>query len=141
MRRRKLLVLAGLVAVIALVLWFLPSRVSKQNYKWLQSGMSAEEVEAIMGSPSATGREVNKWVRGFDNDEDSWDSEHGEFVSGGSVGWKEFKHTTESEHKVWLGSGGGLHVTFFNGCLVSKEWVPRTTWQMRLRRQWRRWFP
>jgi hypothetical protein len=55
MRRWKLLVtLAGLAAIVAagvVVLWPRPSRVTRENFGRLKSGMTRAEVEAILGPP------------------------------------------------------------------------------------------
>jgi hypothetical protein len=62
MRRRKLLgtLVLGLVALVAVVVWPRPDRITRENFERIKNGMSRVEVEAILGPPEdySTGPEL-----------------------------------------------------------------------------------
>jgi hypothetical protein len=122
MRRRKLLVvLAGLAAVVAV--WPLPQpgRLTDENCKRLRQGMYQSEVEAIFGARGTTGP-VPSWSR----------LPLGTY----SARWEE----SELEFDIYFDSNGRLLRTA-GLVFVEPPDDPLEATLWRAKRQWHRWFP
>jgi hypothetical protein len=131
-RRRKLLLAALAVALVltcfaAFVLW--PwSRLTREKFDRIKQGMTAAEVEAILGPPT------DDWSKPGRPPADELDAEAAveqDFVRG---------FAPQTFHR-WSGRSGILTVGFLHGKAVQKYWWPRATLFQRFQRQWRRWFP
>jgi hypothetical protein len=127
-RRKPLVVLAGLAAVVAVgvvVFWPRPDRITQENYDRICENMRRAEVYAILGPPGdyTTRPQALSWPSGSDGLTDRWWGDKYAiglvFDQNGRVRVK--CHTT---HTVLR-----LDETFFENL----------AW--RAKRQWRRWFP
>ncbi len=132
MRKRKLLLgaVVALVGAVAFALCAWPYRIARGNYDRIKQGMSAAEVEAILGpAPPVDFQDDGLSV-------DDFDAEAAQ--SFGQIpdlaGQSLHAHT-------WPGRAGYLMIVFDHGHVVYKEWAPRATLLQRLQSQWRRWFP
>lgn len=140
MRRRRLLqvVAAGLLVLVgaaAFALWPRPSRVTRENFSRISTGMTLPEIEAILGGPPGDYRTVPTTApRG-------WHGREGIHVSG--------EFCIAVTH-VWHGDSGEIEVDFDPSgkvCTASFETRIRDDrgplgWLLwRAERLWRRWFP
>jgi hypothetical protein len=141
MRKRKLrwvvgLALAVLIAAGTFTLWPKPDEVPWENYKRIEIGMSRTEVEAILGPPSLAGVDANSWLKAGRHDPDAWD--HRNLVMSPPYGWHDGE---KREHRLWLQRSGILAVSFADGGVAVKVWLPRVSWPEYAHRKVRRLLP
>jgi hypothetical protein len=136
MRRRTLLVaLSGLTVVVAagaVVLWPRPSsRITKENFDRIQTGMSREEVVAILGPPG--------------------DYTTGPFQTDHGVVFNYYELPSRADILSWADDGAYVDVVFDHDdnyvydrhfdTIARVPLSPLDNLLWRLKRQWHRWFP
>jgi hypothetical protein len=139
MRRRKLLAVIAGLAVLALgafVMWPRPDRITRENYDFINEGMTLAEVEAILGPPG---------------DHTTGDTEANPFGD-----WRSWRSpTTIVEFDgfscgCWIADTVAIYVNFDDtGHVMTKyhyqnhkiEHGSIANFLWRAKRHWRQWFP
>jgi hypothetical protein len=141
MRKRKLLAVGGVLALVAagaFVAWPPAYRITIKNLERVQEGMSRADVEAILGPPgdyrTVPGRELFAIDRA---------------IQSSRVKAREDEFSLGLAFLVWSGDAHTIRIAFGpEGVLDSyiepvlrQEQSPLDNFLWRAKRQWRRWFP